>query len=199
EAAAKVGVDFTLQAILNDKKELVECFAGALDESFRAGVKYFRDKSSVKFSQKADSVFVSSGGYPKDQNFYQSQKSLNATIDLVKPGGTIVLIAECRFNIEQDEMEKQLKNAATIDELLIVDQKKIQIGGHRAFATGRLLKKADILVLSEMNPELVRSVHFTPVESIEKALEFIINKEGKNFSCYIVPSGGMFFPVKTTQ
>jgi len=196
EAAAMVGVDFTLQAMLNEKKELIHCFAGVLDETFHHGATYFREKSSVKFSKKADAVIVSSGGYPKDLNFYQSQKALNATIDLVKPGGTIVLIAECRNNIEQDEMEKQLKNAASIDELLIVDQKKIQIGGHRAFATGRLLKQADILVVSKMDPELVRAVHFTPIASVDEALVFIEQKEGENFTCYIVPSGGMFFPVE---
>jgi len=199
EAAEMVGVDFTVQAILNEKKELVRCFAGALDEAFYEGVKYFKDRNSIKFSEKSDAVIVSAGGYPKDLNFYQSQKALNATIDLVKPGGTIVLIAECRNNIEQDEMEKELRNADSIDELLVVDQKKIQIGGHRAFATGRLLKQADILVVSKMDPELVKAVHFTPVASVEEAFEFITRKEGKNFTCYIVPSGGMFFPLEITE
>ncbi len=199
EAAALLGVDFTLQAILNEKKELVRCFAGALEETFYVGVKYFRENSSVKFSQKADAVIVSAGGFPKDLNFYQSQKALNATINLVKTGGTLVLVTECPNNIEQDEMEKQLKNAKSIDELLVVDQKKIQIGGHRAFATGRLLKQAEILVISEMDPELVKAVHFIPISSIKKAIEYITQKEGEDFTCYIVPSGGMFFPVEINK
>jgi len=197
EAAAIVGVDFTLQAVLNHKKELVQCFAGALDDAFLEGVEFFKEHCSVKYSQKADALIVSAGGYPKDINFYQSQKALNSTFELVKEGGTIILLAECQENIGQNEMEKQLRNAHSVDELLLVDKKNIRIGGHRAFATGRLLKEADILVISSMDPELVKAVFFTPINSIEDGLEFIKEKEGEEYSCYIVPNGSMFFPFNT--
>jgi len=194
EAAAIVGVDFTLQAVLNHKKELVQCFAGALDDAFLEGVNFFIEHNSVKYSQKADALIVSVGGYPKDINFYQSQKALNNTFELVKEGGTVILLTECQENIGQNEMEKQLRNAHSIDELLRMDKKNIQIGGHRAFATGRLLKEADILVVSSMDPKLVKAVHFTPINSVEDGLEFIKEKEGEDFSCYIIPNGAMFFP-----
>jgi len=194
EAAAIVGVDFTLQAVLNHKKKLVQCFAGALDDAFFKGVKFFIEHNSVKYSQKADALIVSVGGYPKDINFYQSQKALNSTFELVKEGGTLILLAECQENIGQNEMEKQLRNANSINELLLIDQKDIQIGGHRAFATGRLLKEVDILVVSSMDPELVKTVLFNPINSIEDGLEFIKEKEGEDYSCYIVPNGAMFFP-----
>jgi len=194
EAAEKVGVNFTVQAVLNHKKELVRCFTGALDQAFYDGVQFFMEHNSVKYSQKADVLIVSAGGYPKDLNFYQSQRALNNTIELIKDGGTIIIVSECRENMGQKEMEKQLRNARTIDDLFLVDQKDIQIGGHRAFATGRLLKQSDILVVSSMDPKLVKAVHFTPVSSIEEALRFVKHKEGDEFSCYIVPNGSMFFP-----
>lgn len=194
EAAAIVGVDFTLQAVLNHKKELVQCFAGALDDAFLEGVNFFIEHNSVKYLQKADALIVSVGGYPKDINFYQSQKALNNTFELVKEGGTVILLTECQENIGQNEMEKQLRNAHSIDELLRMDKKNIQIGGHRAFATGRLLKEADILVVSSMDPKLIKAVHFTPINSVEDGLEFIKEKEGEEFSCYIIPNGAMFFP-----
>ncbi len=194
EAAAKVGVNFTLQAVLNHKKELVQCFAGALNDAFYEGVKFFNENNSIKFSKKADALIVSAGGYPKDLNFYQSQRALNNTFDLVKDSGTVILVTESRENMGQEEMEKQLRKAKTVDDLFCVDQKDIQIGGHRAFATGRLLKQADILVVSSMDPELLKAVHFIPAGSMEEALEFVRKKEGEEFSCYIVPSGGMFYP-----
>ena len=194
EAAAKVGVNFTLQAVLNHKKELVQCFAGTLNEAFYEGVKFFNENNSVKFSKKVDALIVSAGGYPKDLNFYQSQRALNNTFDLVKDSGTVILVTESRENMGQEEMEKQLRKAKTVDDLFCVDQKDIQIGGHRAFATGRLLKQADILIVSSMDHELVKAVHFIPAGSMEEALEFVRKKEGEEFSCYIVPSGGMFYP-----
>jgi len=194
EAASKTGVDFCLNMLLNDKKGFVDCFAGDIDAVFEEGINAIQRLYAVPFHQYADVVFVSPGGYPKDINFYQSQKSLNNIIELVKRGGTIVLVAECPDVIGQDEMERMLSEADNLDQLFQVRKEDIQIGGHRAFATGRLLKKADILVVSKMGPERMRRIHFTPMESIDQCLKFIKDKHGEDFLAYIVPNGSQFFP-----
>ncbi|MEA3475425.1 MAG: nickel-dependent lactate racemase [Candidatus Cloacimonadota bacterium] len=195
EAAEKVGVDFCVNMLINAKKQLVNCFAGDIDKVFHTGAEAIRNLYSVKFSQYADVVITSAGGYPKDINFYQSQKALNNIIDLVKDGATIVMFAECKDGVGQDEMERVLASAKNLDELFSIKQKDIQIGGHRAFATGKLLKKADILVISSMKPEKVRRIHFIPMKSFDDCIDFIIKKHGKDFSSYIVPNGSMFFPI----
>jgi len=194
EAAEKVGVDFCVNMLINAKKQLVDCFAGDIDKAFLSGVDAIRKLYSVKFHQYADVLLVSASGYPRDINFYQSQKALNNTIDLVKQGGTIVLVADCGEGVGQDEMERVLTSAKNLDELFSIKQEDIQIGGHRAFATGKLLKKADILVISSMKPEKVRRIHFTPMKSFDDCMNFIIKKHGKDFKSYIVPNGSMFFP-----
>lgn len=194
EAASKTGVDFCLNMLLNTEKQFVDCFAGDINAVFEEGINAIQRLYAVKFNQYADVVFVSPGGYPKDINFYQSQKSLNNTIELVKNGGTIVLVAECPDGIGQDEMERVLSKADNLDELFRVRKEDIQIGGHRAFATGKLLKKADILVMSSINPEKVRKIHFIPMKSFDDCMDFIIKKHGENFKSYIVPNGSQFFP-----
>jgi len=195
EAAEKVGVDFCLNMLINDKKMLVDCFTGDIEKVFEIGVTAIKKLCSVKFHQCVDVVFVSAGGYPKDISFYQSQKALNNTIELVKDGGTIVLVAKCGEGVGQDEMERVLISSKNLDELFAVKQEDIQIGGHRAFATGKLLKKADILVISSMKPEKVKSIHFIPMDSFDDCKDFIIKKHGKDFRSYIIPNGSMFFPI----
>ncbi|MCK4339692.1 MAG: nickel-dependent lactate racemase [Candidatus Cloacimonetes bacterium] len=195
EAAHKVGVDFCLNMIINDKKEFVACFAGDIDMVFQTGIETIKKILSVKFKEQVDVVITSAGGYPKDINFYQSQKVLNNTIDLVKEGGTIVIFTESKDGLGQDEMERVLTSAKTLDELFLVKQEDIQIGGHRAYATGKMLKKADILVLSTMKPEKVKKIHFIPMNSFDECIDFIIKKHGNNFKSYIVPNGSIFFPI----
>ena len=195
EAAQKVGVDFSINMLVNHEKQLVDCFAGDISKAFLKGVDGIKELYSVKFHQYADAIFVSVGGYPKDINFYQSQESLNKTIDLVRPNGIIVLIGEWKEGVGQPEMEKVLVSAKNLDELFAVKQKDIQIGGHRAFATGKLLKKVDILVISSMHPDKVRQLHFIPMKSLLDCMNFIMNKFGENFKSYIVPNGSMFFPI----
>ncbi|MCK4358289.1 MAG: nickel-dependent lactate racemase [Candidatus Cloacimonetes bacterium] len=195
EAAHKVGVDFCLNMLINDKKELVDCFAGDIDKVFQIGIEAIKKFLSVKFKEPVDVVITSAGGYPKDINFYQSQKALNNTIDLVKQGGTIIIFAESKDGLGQDEMERVLTSAKSLDELFLVKQEDIQIGGHRAYATGKMLKKADILVLSTMKPEKIKKIHFIPMKSFDECMDFIIKKHGKKFKSYLVPNGSMFFPI----
>ncbi|MEA2103377.1 MAG: nickel-dependent lactate racemase [Candidatus Cloacimonadota bacterium] len=196
EAAHKVGVDFTLNMVLNRRKEIIDCVAGDIEKSFLKGIEEYKNYNSVQFSELADVIFTSTGGYPKDMSFYQSQRTLNNVIGMLKQGGTIVISTESGEGIGQDDMEKVLKSAKCVDDLFKVKKSEIQIGGHRAFATGKLLKKADILVLSNMPDKLVEDVHFTPIASFEKAVRFIKKKHGQNFRSYIIPNGTMLFPVK---
>ncbi len=196
EAAKKVGVDFCLNMILNKQKKIIECVAGDIDKVFEQGTRKYIEYNSIKFHQFSDVIFTSPGGYPKDINFYQSQKALNNVIDLLHPGGTIVIITESREGIGQKELEKVMKKADSLDDLFNVKKTEIQIGGHRAFATGKLLKKADILVLSNMPDKLVRDIHFTPISSFDDAIDFIHKKHGKDYLSYIIPNGSFFFPVK---
>lgn len=195
EAALKVGVDFNINILINDKKAPVDCVAGDIIESFYYGTKILTKIYAVKFHKLADVVFTSPGGYPKDLNFYQSQKALNNIIDLVKQDGTIVLVACCNEGVGQKQMEEVLRKAKDLDDLFKIKQQDIQIGGHRAFATGRLLKKCEIIIISNMEDDIVTDMHFTPMKSLEEAYEYVKKKHSNDFTSYIVPNGTMFFPV----
>ena len=196
EAADKVGVDFAINMLLNQNKKIVHCLAGDITKILEKGSKIYKKEFSVKFDKKADIVFASVGGYPKDLNFYQSQKTLNNVIGLVKENGTVVLVTASEEGIGQTELERVLLKANNLQELFDVEQSKIQIGGHRAFATGRLLQKADILVMSEMPDELVKNILFNPISSFAEAFNFIKKKHGEDYSAYVVPSGSSLYAVQ---
>ena len=49
----------------------------------------------VTIAEQADIVIASTGGYPKDINLYQSQKTIDNAVYAMKPGGVIILLAEC--------------------------------------------------------------------------------------------------------
>ncbi len=187
EAADRVEVDFGINMILNRDKEIVHCLAGDLTQVFQHGSNLYEEQFSIKFKEKADVVFASVGGYPKDLNFYQSQKTLNNIVGLLKENGTIVLVTASEEGLGQPELERVLKAAKNIDDLFKVKQSNIQIGGHRAFATGRLLKKADILVMSQMPDNLVKEILFQPIESFEQAFDFIIKNMVLNTSHILYP------------
>ena len=116
EAAKKAGVDFLFNVVINDKKEIVKIVAGDLEKAYEEGWKACRDLYQVPFKEKADVVFACAGGYPKDVSLYQSQKTINNGKLVLKDGGTIVLISECREGIGSDTFAQRLVEASSLDE-----------------------------------------------------------------------------------
>ena len=196
EAAHEDGIDFCVTMLVNNKDELVECFAGDIDKVFQTGVEYFKRNHSVKFTQLSDVVFVSAGGYPKDIDLNLSRKCINNVIDLTKRGGTIVLVAECIDGVGQAEMEKILLSVKSLDGLFAIKKEDIQVDEHRAFGIAKCLKKADILFVSSMNPEKVKKLFLIPMKSLKDCVNFIVKKHSKDHKSYIVPDGLKFFPIR---
>src|SRR5665648_785578 len=95
EAAEKVGVDFNINVVTDENHKIVEIVAGELLASWQQGVEVSKQIYICPIEKKADVVIASTGGYPKDINVYQAQKALNNAHQAVKPGGTIILLAEC--------------------------------------------------------------------------------------------------------
>jgi nickel-dependent lactate racemase len=194
QAAHKAGVQFILNVVINDKKEIVKIVAGDLDQAYDEGWKACRDLYVVPFKEKADAVFACAGGYPKDVSLYQSQKTINNAKLVLKDGGTIVLISECSEGIGSDTFAKWLAEASSLDELLHTDPAKIVVGGHTAVGNAKVLKKFDILVVSSIPKQELETRFYEHAEGIEQALEWVISKHGEDFRSYIMPQGGLLYP-----
>ena len=68
EAARKAGVDFLLNVVINDKKEIVKIVTGDLEQAFLKGAEACDQLYKVIVDEPADAVFACAGGYPKDVN-----------------------------------------------------------------------------------------------------------------------------------
>ena len=68
-------MQFILNVALGEKKNVVAVFAGDLEEAHAAGVAFIREQSQCPIV-KGDIVVTSNGGYPLDQNLYQSPKAV---------------------------------------------------------------------------------------------------------------------------
>lgn len=194
ETAEKVGVDFNINVITNENHEIVEIVAGGLFESWQRGVEECKKIYLCPIKQKADVVIVSTGGYPKDINVYQVHKALDNAYQAVKPGGTIILLAECTEGYGETTFEQWIKEAESPEDIIKRIKKKFVLGGHKAYGIARVVKEVEVILISSLSKEKVRKLFFIPMENISQAIEYIKDKYGEDFQAYILPSGNTVLP-----
>lgn len=194
EASQMFGLDYIVNVVETPGHETCAVFCGEPYHAFKEGVAFFKKQRLVKVARTADCAIVSAGGTPRDRDFYVGHKVLNNVLPVLKPGGAIVFIAQCTQGIGNKAFFKLLQDR-TVDDLLSVPEDAIEIGGHRAFQTARLLHKHKVYVVSDLEIEQVSNMKFIAVANINTALDQVRKDKGDNFACYIIPDGTTVMPV----
>ena len=195
EAGAMVGIDFILNVVLSEHKEILKAVAGDAVLAHREGCRFLDTLYRKELKAPADIVIVSQGGAPKDLNLYQTQKALDNAAHAVKKGGIIILIGSCREGMGEKTFEEWMKSAATAESLIERIKKEFRLGGHKAAAIALVLQKAEIMLVSELEDDFVRSVFLTPKHSAQEALDDAFRKLGPEATVLSMPYGGSTLPM----
>lgn len=193
EAGSLVGIDFILNLVQNEEKEIVAVCAGHYIQAHRLGCQAVDRLCKVKIKEKGDIVIASAGGYPKDVNLYQAQKALDNAAGAVKPGGTIILLAACKEGYGEQTFENWLLRAEGKPQVVLDRLKKeFVLGGHKAAAIARVAKQARIIAVSEMEPFKISLAFMEPAISLEEACKLAQPKPEKTF--ILMPYAGYTLP-----
>lgn len=187
EAARRAGVDFILNVVTNEEKKIVAAVAGDLKEAWLQGVEASRQLYTAPVAEQVDVVIAGVGGHPKDINLYQAQKGLENAAAAVRPGGTIILVAECIEGHGDDVFNEWMLAADSLQDIIDRIGIKFVMGGHKAYAIARVLKEKDCILVSQMDDELVRDYFFIPAADLEDALAKVRDKYGPNYSALVMP------------
>ncbi len=109
EIAGMARHDFILDVTLTLDRQISGIFAGHPVEAHAAGVEFLETTSLERLPGLVDAVITSAAGYPLDLTFYQTIKGITAAQHLVKPGGRILILAECAEGIGSSEFARKLE------------------------------------------------------------------------------------------
>jgi lactate racemase len=126
--------DFIVDVALTRDRKIAGVFAGAAEQAHAEGMKFVSRVMLEELPEPVDAVVTSCAGYPLDLTFYQAIKGITAAQHIVKPGGRILLIAECAEGPGAHEFCDLLKRTASDQEYLnsianspvIVDQWQLE-------------------------------------------------------------------------
>ena len=194
EAGAICGIDYIVNAVLDEHKHIVFAVAGDVTEAHRVGCAYLDQMYRKKLTQRADIVLVSQGGAPKDANLYQVQKALDNAKHAVRDGGTIILIGACPEGLGSKTFERWLTTAPSAHSMVEEIGRNFELGGHKAAAIGMVLDRANIDLVSEMDDDFVRSIFLNPMPSAQAAFDAAMEKYGADATVIAMPYGGATLP-----
>ncbi len=114
--AMEVGVHFIVNAILNEKNELVKAATGHVIDAHREIVKWGMKLNGVDFEEKADITISSS--YPFDYDLTQADKGMFSAERATKPGGEIILLSPCYEGVAPTHEEEMSRLSRFDDDTL---------------------------------------------------------------------------------
>jgi len=107
--AKLAGVDFSVNVVLNNERQLVKAFSGGLEEAHAAACKFVSGCSCQKVEVEADIAVTSCGGYPLDATFYQCVKGMVSCTPAVKKNGIIISFGSCVEGIGSPEYQATME------------------------------------------------------------------------------------------
>ena len=195
EAGDLCGIDFIVNVVLDEHKQIVYAVAGDKVAAHRVGCAYLDKMYRKPIPARADIVLVSQGGAPKDANLYQTQKALDNAKHAVRDGGTIILIGACNEGLGSNTFAQWLKEADDAHSLVKRIEREFQLGGHKAAAIGMVLQRARIDLVSQMPPDFVQSIFLVPQPSAQAAFDEAMLRYGKDATVIAMPFGGATLPM----
>ena len=192
-AARAARLDFIVNVVINADHSPIYAVAGDCDLAHRKGREFLLSKCQVD-AVPADIAVSTNGGYPLDQNIYQSVKGMTAAEATVKEGGVIIMVSKADDGHGGESFHSTFKNEKNIERLMqsfldrkpedtIVDQWQSQI-------LAKVMLKAKVIFVSSASDELVEDMGMIPAHSMDDAMNkamALVNND--NYKVTVIPDG----------
>lgn len=198
EIARMVGPCFAVNVTLNRARQITGVFAGDVFEAHGRGCEFARSVSLQPVGPDPfDVVVTTNSGFPLDLNLYQAVKGMDTAARIVRPGGAVVMAAECSHGVPPEGPFRELLRARTsprellemIEQpgFLVQDQWQVQI-------LARVLLKARVCLYSSLPEAEVRGAHLVPTRDVSATVTQLLAEFGPAARLAVIPEGPQVIP-----
>ena len=195
EIASMARHDFIVDVALTRSRGIAAVFAGKPLEAHAAGVAFVRQSTLAAVEEPADAVITTSGGYPLDLTFYQAVKGVTAASQVVKPGGTVLLVAACREGLGSAEFSDMVRRSP--DSKTLLDQlrdRPVVIDQWQAEKLALVAEKANLaFCVPGVDPRDRRSFWGPAFDDPQRAVDHVVNTLTPDASVVVIPEGPYVF------
>ena len=186
-----------MNVALNDERQITGIFAGDLIGAHKVGIEFVRHSAMQPVGQLFDVVVTTNSGYPLDMNLYQGVKGMSAGARILKPGGILILAAECREGMPaHSPMDKILRSVSGPEEVLalLAASGEARPEQWQAQILALIQRRANILVYSSLPGEIIQAAHLKPCRDIAATVAAALEKLGDQARVAALPQGPLTIP-----
>jgi len=180
--------------LIDDKHNAIAAFAGDPFKAHEEGCKALEAHAVVHPKRLGDIIITSNGGYPMDQNIYQSVKGLTAAEGAAAPGATIITVTKCADGNGGENFYHHFADCSSVkalfDKILKVPQDETVPDQWQSQILARVMLAHKVVFVSEpavKDQILKMKMDFS--DSLDKALAAALKEKGKNCKLTIIPDG----------
>ncbi len=194
-AASKMAKQtYIVNAIIDGEKKVVHAVAGDAIKAHEAGCSFLGQYCKVTPKKPADIAIATNGGYPLDQNMYQSVKGMTAAEAASKEDGIIIMVANCNDGHGGEGFYQALKNCesprALMAEILKVPQDQTRPDQWEYQIQSRILIQHKVIyVMCEEYRKMAEEMGFETAADVNEALERALKEKGNQAHITVIPDG----------
>ena len=195
-----LGDVFALNTVIDEERDLSFVNFGEVVASHLDAVAFVEAATRVPVARQFNTVLTSAAGYPLDKTYYQTVKGMVTPIDILAPGGTLIIASACSEGFGSEEFraaqarlvelgpERFLatltaKSLAEVDEWQTEMQlKPMRVGRIQFYTTG-------------LDAEERRITGVEMIDSVDDAVAAAVARHGDG-AVAVVPEGPYVVPVR---
>jgi nickel-dependent lactate racemase len=203
--ASQVGLDFIVNTVMNERKEILKIFSGDFIKAYREGVKFAERIFRPEISQLADIVI--STAYPSQIDYWQGIKSLVFSQFGVKKGGITIFAMSAEEGLAggNEKHATTIKSYAkksedSIRKAIEAKESKDLIALAFCLSHVQMIRRGRIFCISKgIDADLLSGLGFIPANSINSALNEAFKLKGEDARVGIITYGGLVVKLKEAK
>ncbi len=198
EIIRKIGDIYAVNSVIDDQRRLGMVSFGEIEASHLAAVDFMKRYGEIDIDRRFRTIVTSAGGYPLDKTYYQTVKGMVVPMDILEPGGTIIIASECSEKMGSEEFVAAQKALCRIGHDQFMSMLKTRsLAEIDEWQTEMLLKPLRIgkiqLYTTNLSKKELAQTYVEPVASLEQAIRASVEKQGSK-EIAVIPEGPYVVP-----
>jgi len=103
EIVQMIGGALAVNTVIDEERRMSFVNYGEIIESHLQTVEFTRPYTEVPVAERFPTVVTSTAGYPLDKTYYQTVKGMYGPLDILSPGGNLIIVSACSEGVGSAE------------------------------------------------------------------------------------------------